>query len=203
MSEVYPEAFTRVTSLLPELKLIYMLRDPLPRALSMWREQRDAGQDPVPDKPDDALMTDPIIRDSCRYGSAYRRFADHYGAENIRILFFEDMKTDPAAFYADVTRFLEIAPFHPDDTIHENKSVGQRSDGALLSAMRRVGLDGAARALAPSGLRKLARTYLRKEIGDVTIRDDTRRAFLDFVEPEVRWILDHTGRPRDFWSRPG
>jgi hypothetical protein len=62
----YPHAFDRVRRTLPELKLIYVVRDPIARGLSMWRELRDAGQDRVARDVATALTSDPLTLDSLR-----------------------------------------------------------------------------------------------------------------------------------------
>jgi hypothetical protein len=61
-----PHGCDRVRRTLPELKLIDIVRDPIARGLSMWRELRDAGQDRVARDVATALTSDPLILDSLR-----------------------------------------------------------------------------------------------------------------------------------------
>ncbi|WP_375257981.1 sulfotransferase [Citreimonas sp.] len=197
---VYPQAFDRIREMLPELKLIYVLRDPVARGISMWRELRDAGQDIVDSDCERALLTDPLILDSMAYASTYRRFADAYGAENVLVLFFEDMVRDQDAFHARATDFLGISRFTPEAPIHENLSVGLRSDGRILEFMRRAGLDGLARKVLPDNLRALGRQHFKKPIGKVELSPQTRAAFLDKVRPEAAEALALAGKPADFWA---
>jgi hypothetical protein len=198
--DVYPQALERIRAMLPELQLVYVLRDPLKRGISMWRELRDGGQDIVDADPERALLTDPLIIDSMRYASTFRRFSEVYGAANIKIVFFEDLVTDPQAFYKSVTDFLGIAPFYPDSEIHENRSIGLRSDGVFLEWLRRNGLDRRLRRTLPEGLRLLGRKYLKKPIGEVYLSDETRKSFLDVVRSEAKDALRIAGRPADFWT---
>jgi hypothetical protein len=112
-SQTYPKALERMLGDIPSFKAIYVVRDPVKRALSMWRELRDAGQDAVPSDPNVALSTEGMIVDSCRYDRQIRRFEDAIGAENVRILFFEDMLDNPRAFYGEVCDFLQIERVSP------------------------------------------------------------------------------------------
>lgn len=199
---VYPQAFTRLTMLLPKLKLIYVLRDPLPRAISMWRELRDSGQDEVSSDPNVALLTDPLIRNSMLYHETYRRFAGHYGADNLKIVLFEDLKSNPTEFYRNITDFLEIAPYNPNEEIHENPSVGLRSDGRVLEWLRKSGLDHPLRKTAPDSLRRLARNTLKSPIDSIEIRSETRDAFLQWVAPEAGAALELAQKKRSVWTLP-
>ena len=197
---VYPLAFTRIRAMLPELLLIYVLRDPLKRGISMWRELRDAGQDIVDADPEMALLTDPLISDSMRYASTYRRWADAYGTENVKIVFFEDLVNDPRTFYRSVTDFLGIRPFELEAEIHENPSVGLRSDTAALEWLRRKGFDQSLRRALPEGIRAFGRKHLKTPIREVLLSDATRRAYLSMVRPEAEEALRLAGRPVDFWT---
>lgn len=201
-SDVYPEAFSRLMTALPKLKLIYLLRDPLPRAISMWRELRDEGRYVVARSVAEALRSDPNINSTTRYFSIYQRFAEHYGTENLKIFFFEDLARDPAEFFREITQFLEIETVEPDAGLHANPSIGQRSDGRLLEWLRTLGLADFLRANSPTPLRELARTYLKQPIGEIEISVEDKRAFLLKHDAEIEGILSASGRSRDFWTTP-
>lgn len=198
--EVYPEAYGRIRTMLPKIKLIYVLRDPLARGISMWRELRDAGQDIVDADPEKALLYDPLITDSMKYASTWNRFAEGYSEDNMLMVFFEDLINDPEGFYAQITDFLSIERFVPKEGIHENPSVGLRSDGRLLEWLRKNRLDRLARKMLPKTLGSIARTHLKSPIGKVELLPETRATFLDMVRPEAEAALEIAGKPKDFWT---
>ncbi len=197
---VYPKAFERIRQMLPDLKLIYVLRDPLERGISMWRELRDAGQDIVDADPNRALLTDPLITDSMKYASTWRRFGDAYGQQNMLVIFFEDLISDPEGFYRSVTDFLGVAHHSLEKEIHENPSIGLRSDGRLLEWLRRNQMDNATRRVLPDRLRRWGRKNLKTPIGKVEVSPETRAAFLDMVRPEARAALEMANKPFDYWT---
>ena len=199
-SASYPECFQRIRDMLPSLKLIYVVRDPLARGISMWRELRDSGQDIVSASPEGALLNDPLILDSMRYATTWRTWVDAYGEENMLLLFFEDLVASPEDFFNQVTDFLGIEQFKPEREIHENPSIGLRSDGRILEWLRKTGWDRTARAMLPGTLRVVARRVLKTPIGNVELSEQTREAFLEMVRPEATAILDIAGKPHTFWT---
>lgn len=197
----YPAALDRIGAALPDIKIVYVVRDPVPRALSMWREMRDAGQDNLPGDPN-AALSDPqgIIVDSTHYAHQLALFEMRYGRQNTLVLFFEDFTRDPKSVQDRLCDFLGIPQYHPDQPIHENRSKGQRSDGHLLEWMRRTGLDRAARALSPDPLRTAARTVLKRPITRVEITRTTRTQFLGYIANDCRALLAREGRDASLWS---
>jgi hypothetical protein len=135
-----------------------------------------------------------------RYNDTWQRFAAQYGEENCKVLFYEDLRLDQAAFFREVTEFLRIDNYAPRSEIHSNRSVGQRTDGFFLEQLRKSGMDEPLRRFAPEGLRRQARRLLKREIRHVEISEATRKAFLRMVAPEARAILDRAGRSYDLWT---
>ncbi|WP_340587911.1 sulfotransferase family protein [Erythrobacter alti] len=199
-SATYPDALERMLAAVPMFKAIYVVRDPLPRALSMWRELRDGGQDILPADPNKALREANIVTDSMLYDSQIGRFEDVLGKDNVLIVFYEDFLDDPRGFYSQICEFLEIAGFYPEEDIHANKSVAQRSDTRLLSAIRTSGLAAPLRRLAPAPVRKLVRNLLKQPVGEIEISAETRRMFFERVGPDCAALLARTGRDPNFWT---
>ncbi len=196
----YPKALDRMVEAIPRFKVLYVTRDPVPRALSMWRELRDAGQDIIAADPNEALTSEGLVVDSSRYDAQIRRFEDAVGPDNVKVMLFEDYAQDSESFLRAVCAFLDIAEVPLQESIHANPSVGQSTDTALLSSVRRAGLDAPLRRLLPEGVRRIARRTLKRPVGDVTITEDTRRRFLDLVGEDCARLLDRVDRDRSVWT---
>jgi len=196
----HPEALPRMVNDCGAFKALYVVRDPFPRAISMWREMRDAGNQRLPADPNKALRQANIIVDSSRYDTQIRRFEDALGEDNVRVVLFEDFVADPTSFYQTICDFLEISAFVPDEAIHANKSVAQRSDRPALEIIRSLGLDEPLRKIAPERLRKFARMILKRDTREIAVSDETRSAFLDLVGEDCGRLLDRLGRERSIWN---
>lgn len=198
-SSVYPHTLDRMIRDLGVFKVIYIVRDPLPRALSMWRELRDGGADYVDANPDRALRTSELIIDSSRYWTQYMRFEQALGEQNTKIMIYEDLVADPTLFFSEICAFLGIRPIIANSGLHINPSAQQRSDGFILELLRRLQLDGFLRQISPKAIRNLARHTLKSPIKNVSINRETEEIFLSMIGEDCGKILDHVGRPRQIW----
>jgi sulfotransferase family protein len=131
----HPLAPARVHALMPAVRLIVLLRDPVERAYSHWKERRTEGREPLSFA--DALAAEPartagererLIRDPALFSEPYDwhtyrargRYLEHlepwlerFDRSQILFLPSEDLYRDPAASYAGVLRFLALPAYDP------------------------------------------------------------------------------------------
>lgn len=110
-SEAAPE---RINAMLPEVKTIFLLRDPVRRAYSQyWHLIRSARLSCSFEK---ALSLHSSIILGSTYAPHLRRYLDALGSERVMILVFEDFLAEPQAFIDRVTTYLGLAAL-PLDTV--------------------------------------------------------------------------------------
>ena len=141
----HPYAPERIAAWTPDVKLIFLLRDPVERAFSHYRMSFRRGVDtlPFPDaiaaEPgridgelekllDDPLyFSQPIKRFSYRvrghYAEQIERWLQHFDREQMLVMQSERFFADPAAGHAEVVRFLGLPPHELADQTPKN--VGQ------------------------------------------------------------------------------
>jgi hypothetical protein len=129
----HPLAPARVRSLMPEVKLIVLLRDPVERAYSHWKERRTEGKEPLGFA--EALAAEPartqgererLIADPALFSEAYDwhtyrargRYLEHlepwlqrFPREQLLVVPSETLYREPAATYADVLRFVGLPAY--------------------------------------------------------------------------------------------
>lgn len=155
----YPQTLARMQALLPAPRLIYMIRNPLTRAVSHyiheWTEAR-MGADPIA-----ALRDHPELVEYGCYGMQIAPFLQAYGPERILLTSLEQIKAGPDAEFARIAAFLglsEGAAWH-HDLAPQNVS---------SERMRRMALQGllidnpVARVLRRSLVPKPVRTWIRQ-----------------------------------------
>jgi O-antigen/teichoic acid export membrane protein len=151
----HPHVPGRVESLLPDVRLIVLLREPSARALSHYHHERDGGFEPLstfaeavraePGRigPDLERMTaDPLsvgfnhqhfsYLSRGLYAEQIRRWLDHFPREQLMILNSESFFRRPAAAFERVLRFLDLKPA-PDIAFQTYNAL---SYGAMDGAMR-------------------------------------------------------------------
>ena len=107
------QGYAHIRKLAPEAKILFVLRKPQEQAWSQYlhfRDKRGAGSDL--DKAIRFWQTDYSIklRD---YAATIRQLHDAFGASNVHIAFYEDMKRDTPGSLGKIHRFLGVRPFEP------------------------------------------------------------------------------------------
>ncbi|MFB9238600.1 sulfotransferase domain-containing protein [Plantactinospora siamensis] len=128
----HPLAPERVAGLLPRVRLIFLLRDPVERAYSHWKERRTEGTEPLEFAAAlareeertagerERLIADPYhvsrpydwytYRARGRYLEHLEPWLDRFPPEQLLILPSETLYREPAATYARVLDFLGLPP---------------------------------------------------------------------------------------------
>jgi hypothetical protein len=166
-----PEAPTRIANMIPNVKLIAILRQPADRAFSNFQFNRRSGQEPL--ESFDAAMAaeDQRVADGWGYAWHYRRkglygeqlarYQARFGPEQLRVVLHDDLVRDPAGFVRDLFRFLGVRDdFVPDMTISSNVSGVPRSRvlGTILRPALMVHRYWS--PLVPPGMRQALRSRL-------------------------------------------
>jgi hypothetical protein len=103
-----PGAPEEISALLPDVRLIASLRDPVDRAFSAWKMQISKGSDLRPFGK--AVREEGHYIDIGRYGEQLSRYLGYFPRDRMRLLFFEELQEDPDAFFGKVAEFLGIQP---------------------------------------------------------------------------------------------
>jgi hypothetical protein len=167
----------RLAAANPDVRLVYMLRAPVERAVSHWRhrmlEEAEAGRAPRP--LGEALADWPEIVDSSRYLRQVEQYLRCLPREQLLVVTLDEMGADAPGTLARIQRFLgvDVDPRLGSRRLHANRA-------GELGARREV-VRGIRRLEALPGARRLARLLP----GDV--RGRLRRRLLDAPTP-ARWL---------------
>lgn len=151
LSPLFPHTAERVAAHLPDVKLIYILREPVSRAYSYYaqlqKNYRRWSRDPAIHRSfedfihapadraprdralaafDAHLPDEPgLILDGSDYPSQIEAWLRHFPRDQILFLFFEELHSDPQAVLARIHAFLGLPEPAPDASLpHVNESRG-------------------------------------------------------------------------------
>ncbi len=136
----HPDAPGNIHELVPDINLVCILRDPVERAWSDFKNMVRLAREPEPAF-QEALDAEDARREA-GWGPYYwyrekgfyhrhlTRFLDRFPREQLHITLFDDLRADPVGTLRGIHRFLGVDPTHePDVTTRWNASGIPRSHG--------------------------------------------------------------------------
>ena len=139
----------------PAAKIIIMLRNPIDMMYSMWSQFRYSGNEQI-ETFEEALaaeadrqagrrirrvahcVTGLRYREMTRFARQVPRYFERFGRENVKIIIFDDFRSDTPAVFRDVLAFLEVDPALPDDLRHPQPQQGSAAGVAAKADCRRA-----------------------------------------------------------------
>lgn len=131
-----PEAAARIAAMNPDMRLLACLREPVDRAFSDYLDLVKNGQYDGPFE--SAIERFPRLVDRGRYATHLQRYLDQFGADQVHVSLFDDLRVDAQAYADDVFGFLRVERLElPASAMKRRMPAGQmRSRGAASAAKR-------------------------------------------------------------------
>lgn len=197
----FPDSAARMAAYAPDLKVIYMVRDPVARIVSHWIQNRENFGVKAPSTLDLAVTERrEFYLDPSLYWKNLERYRAHFPDERIFVGFMEDLQAEPTAFYARLNDFLGLrdAPLGPP--AHRNPSLGKTVPSPALDALAGLGLVQRLKRVAPAGLKARVRRALSTTLdARPEFSAPVREGLVAEVGPDAARLLAHCGKPADFW----
>ncbi|WP_147127715.1 sulfotransferase family protein [Shimia ponticola] len=200
--EAYPQTLERMLGHRPETaplpKAIYSVRHPRDRTASDWMER----QKTAPVSFETFLATDTLYRDKNKYLRTYDRYAEAIGPENIHVIFYDDLKSDPGAVVNGCLAFLGLEPLETQDgQVHRASSEFQRLPRGLERIKSLPWLEPVLMRLPPALKQKLRRSIgTTQTIARPEFSEADWQTFEARTRPQTEAFLTTMGKPVDYWS---
>ncbi|MBA2567176.1 MAG: sulfotransferase domain-containing protein [Thermoleophilaceae bacterium] len=131
----------RIHSVIPRLRLIYVVRDPVERIISEYLHHWARGREPrsLAEVVSDPGFPDSRYVETSRYFKQIERYLEHFDRERLLIVLHEDLLEERHVVLARIFRFLEVDDsfVSPEFAIEYNVSRDRRLHAALLRSVRR------------------------------------------------------------------
>lgn len=195
----------RMHQLLPDLKLLYLVRDPIERAVSHYAHNRVDGResDPV----DEAFrpVEDSHYLQTSRYHFQLSQYLAHYPEERVLVIESERLRADRMSVLREVFSFLEVDPTVEASAFEEeyHTTSGKLTPGvsAFLQETR-LGrfLTSAGKAFFPQALLERGLSVFRSDVERPTLPEPTRERMREYLQNDVDRLRALTGKDFDAWS---
>ncbi len=216
-----PEAVERMFRLIPNAKLIAILRNPLNRAFSAWRYALERGIEKRAFY--EAINTElkgqifPLnswlgrqmnYLEHGLYSKQLKRIYAYYKRENVMVLIYEEVINDPLKSIKDVFRFLDITESFIPEFRRENVTLGGQRSRLLSYFLYKNRPHGhplweLLRILIPKTLRTRIRNglaiYNRIPARLPSFPEDVRKLMEDYYSREITDLETLLCRRLDVW----
>lgn len=197
----WPETATRLFAYNPDLKLIYIMRNPVERVISNYTHNLVRGIDTV--SPEQTVLQDPGYINRSRYGVQIRPYLELFPRQNILLLIFEEYVADQAGTLRQVAEFLEISStgYRQVDTVEQHKTVGEyQIKYEFLREFVGSPFFQRVRTKLPTSLRQAVKRQVSNKVEETPVFSPQLRATLQrLLADDVRTIEEVMGRRIACW----
>ncbi len=196
-----PERAKKV--LRPDLKLLYIVRDPIARIVSHHYHQHAAGRT----GPDiaETITSDERLVGYTRYATQIEPWLDAYGDSAVRVLCFESFTADREGTMRGVFEWMGLDPelAGTDESASHNRSDGKMvAPGGLRGVLKSGAYQKYGRRMVPGWLKDSARAALYKQAPARPAPPSAElvERLLDELWPEVERLTELLGLSEPMWS---
>jgi hypothetical protein len=209
----------RIARLIPDVKLVYIMRHPVERAYSHFVHRHT--KEIRPGRPFETsfeafVRTDPMCLDGSDYRLQIEQYLAHFPREALQLLLLEDLEADPLAVLRELLGFLGVddaGALAEEAPIVAVRAADHRDRQVYARIMDPLRRNAALRALAwaiPRPARRRAYELLRRTRHGRAIeaayepppmRAETRAHLIERYRDSNRWVGELIGRDLSHWNR--
>ncbi len=164
------EAPERIHSLYPDVKLIAILRNPIDRAYSQYRNAIKAGEIAESVSYEVYAEREVSVHEQGKYHEQLEQYLKYFKREQMLVLIYEDIRTDPVAFMRTVYTFLGVDANFISSMVHDEINVARTPKHVLVDrvmhhiseGLRKIGFDRFVHLVRKSGLPDFVRSLNTK-----------------------------------------
>ncbi len=195
----FPNAAERMSQVPRSFRLIYLMRDPIRRIESQYNHgPKDRGWSP-PDV-DEARQRRHIV-DVTRYAMQISEYYKRFESDQILLLAFEDLVSDPLAVVQRVCRFLDIDPDYRFKSLHQPRNVSNEIDHPIYKLASNSSILRALARVMPARHREFARSLLASKTANlVRLSERQRQFFLSALKDDLARLTREYGFDVSRWN---
>ncbi|HEX3173616.1 MAG TPA: sulfotransferase [Solirubrobacterales bacterium] len=204
------DAPAKIAELVPEAKLIAILRNPVERAYSNFLYLVREGREPLHDfgaalaeeeqRRSSGWSTAWCYKDKGFYGAQAERYLRHFDREQIHWILYEDYNRDPETTVREVYRFLGVdEDFTQDLSVRLNVSGLPKSKGLQAVSRRSRRLKWLLDPLIPDRLRRSLLSAQNKNLTRPPLPAEVRAELIEEYRGDIEKVAQLTGLDVSGW----
>lgn len=197
-----PEVPQRIAQVVPDARILASLRDPIERAWSgyLMRVRRGAPREGFLEEVRADLSGDddqPQLVRRGFYAQHLERYLDRFGRDRVKVVLFEDLKSDTLGLLQEIAGFLDVDPEAMERVDHEtvHNPYGVPRNAVARWLLQDESIKAVARRLLPEDLRiALGEHVLLEKPDKPTMDPKAREILVEAYEPEIERLEAMLGR---------
>lgn len=205
-SPALPGVAARMWAAVPEARLVYLVRDPVERALASYTEERFQLLDPRPVDAAFADLDDPYnpYLAASRYAEQAEEFLSFYPRGQLLVLSLSDLQHRPDDTMRRVFEHAGVDPGHQvDASTRHNEATAKYEYGDVAARLRRGVAGRLVHRLPPRArttVQAAARRVLSRPMDRPEPSPELQARIAAALEPDATRFRALTGLPFDDWS---
>jgi hypothetical protein len=191
----------RIRRLIPDCKLVYMVRHPIRRIESDWRMMRHEGRTSGSIR--QAFDDDPALLAWGHYWNQLGAYRSLFRDEQILVVFFEDFVRSPREEMRRIYAHVGVDPDHEASDAHRPRMASKDlyQFGRATARLRDSFVFRKLRPLLPRAAVELGKRLLgRPEHHEAAWDAATLRMVVELYREGTKLLLEYCGKPADFWE---
>lgn len=136
---IYHElAAERIYQMVPDVKLISVLRNPFERLRSVFSYRKRSGEIAPDYTLEAAISVYPDLIEHNQYATLLHRYIKFFPREQLYIGFYDDLNTDPSQFIHDILSFLGVDTAFESQVVHQRVNVASENRSSVLGTISKL-----------------------------------------------------------------
>jgi len=185
----------RIASLVPDVRLVYVIRHPIERMRSHYAHFLVSGRDVLPIN--DELVVNPLYLDMSRYALQIEQYLEHFDQGQLLIVLSEDLRHHRTATMHTVFSHLGVEPEFSVPTGEFHRTSEKRKRTRFGTYLQRLPGYELARRTLPEGTRKSLYRTITAPAADpsaIEILPETMEALEDELKDDVKRLHEYLSR---------
>jgi hypothetical protein len=191
----------RVASLIPGVKLVYVVRHPIERMRAHWLHFAASGRRRIAPI-DEELRSNPAYLMTSSYAWQLGHYLEHFDREQILLVRSDDLHADRLGTVQRIYRFIGVddAWVPPNLGLEANRSAQKLIVRPRARALVSSRLFGAVERRAPAGVRRRMTDATRMSAADARLAPDTIEWATARLQDDLRQLGHHMPADFDAWG---
>jgi hypothetical protein len=199
----YPECqgvAERMAAVVPSVRLVYVVRNPLDQMLSHYRDRRRWKLERA--SASRALLENPVYLETAKYAAQLERFLEHFPREQLHVVLAERLRDDESRreTMAEIAAFLDLGGSWGADVLVHEHNVGIPTRRWLVQRLAMTRAWDPATALVPDRLKDATRRLTHRTNQQGELPERAERELVARLTDDVARLRELVDAELDGWG---